>query len=161
MDIIFTLTQLYIFLEEILEIVTRPPLSTLQSRIYSAGHDSDLYWLEAKAAAAVLQTDRGRGWAEAGPSQGWKTLLQLSQGGELRKRSLLAVQIIFLIYYIIDNFFCFLTFLITNLTFHYLSTQASNKPWCTKRNLLHSFNCFHINEKTNFNLTDFNPTFVT
>ena len=37
---------------------------------------------------------------EAGPSQGWKTLLQLSQGGELRKRSLLAVQIIFLIHFI-------------------------------------------------------------
>ena len=83
------------------------PWSTLQSRIYSAGHDSDLYWLEAKAAAAVLQTGRGQGWPEAEPSQGWKTLLQLSQGGELRKRSLLAVQIIFLIYYIIDNFFLF------------------------------------------------------
>ena len=41
-------------IEEILETVTRPPLSTYQSRIYSAGHDSDLYWLEAKAAAAVL-----------------------------------------------------------------------------------------------------------
>ena len=78
-------------------------MSTLQSRIYSAGHDSDLYWLEAKAAAAVLQTGRGRGWPEAGPSQGWKTLLQLSQGGELRKRSLLAVQIIFLIYYFISR----------------------------------------------------------
>ena len=48
----------------------------------------------------MLQTDRGRGWAEAGASQGWKTLLQLSQGGELRKRSLLAVQIIFLIHFI-------------------------------------------------------------
>ena len=131
-------------------------MSTLQSRIYSAGHDSDLYWLEAKAAAAVLQTGRGRGWPEAGPSQGWKTLLQLSQGGELRKRSLLAVQIIFNLLLYRQGFL--FVYILTNLTFHYLSTQASNKPWCTKRNLLHSFNCFHINEKTNFNLTDITPT---